>query len=173
MNIEIFHTPSFAEYYRVMRRVVFKRFRVFLVLALVLPIMMALFTALQPQRPGSEASSISNEVWYSILVPVLFLVFLSGSLYFSCKKQWSKNQAIRESRRIVITEQGLDVKGETFSGRNEWINIAEGERNRDLFILRTRGGAYYLIPVRSFPSEFQVQEFSSFMRAKFGRAFKI
>ena len=171
MNIEILYKPTFTEYYRVIRRVVFKRFRLFLVVAIVLPIMIVLFIALEPQH-GSEASSSSNGVWYAILGPAMLLVFFYDNLYYSTKKQWANNPAISKPRRIVITDNGLDIKGETFAGRNEWINIAEGERHRDLFILRTRGGAYYLIPVQSFPSESQVREFNSFMGAKFGRAFK-
>ena len=111
-------------------------------------------------------------VWSTLLIPAgLALVMYSGA-YYSSRKQWAKASDLREPRRIIITEKGLDVKGSTFSGQTEWTNIAAGEKSGDLYLLRTRGGAYYILLERSFSSDIQIQEFLTITSRRLGRSFR-
>lgn len=171
MNIEIFYQPNFPEYFRVVRHIAVKRFRRFLIILLLMPLALILFTVME-QRTGGPTPFLAKELWGALLIPAGLVLLMYLSIYNSARKQWARAPEIREPRKMTITEKGFDARGETFSGTSEWVNIAGGERYGDLCLLRTRQGLYYLVPKRSFSGDDELQEFFSFVRGKLGRSFR-
>lgn len=171
MEIEISYEPEFRDYFRVVKRAAMKRFRSFVVMLIAVPLALVVFTVTEPQRPDRPQSQASG-AWTALLIPAGFAAFFYGSLYYSARKQWGRASDLREPRRIVVSESGFDVKGKTFSGQTEWINIAAGEKVGNIYVLRSRGGAYYCFPKKSFSSDSQVQDFLEIVRKKLGKSFR-
>ena len=145
--MRIDYTPTFADYWALNLFALKRQFRWFIYLPVLL---LGLFFAspLLMQRYGQK-TPLLEAYWQNrngLIWPGLFgLVFVIA--YYGARKRWSQLKELRDPRVYEFDDQGVHVKGESFSGSAEWSLVKEAYFTRKHVFLMTGQRQFYFFPV--------------------------
>jgi hypothetical protein len=103
-----------------------------------------------------------SNLWVLVLPGIVCFLFLA--LYFSVRQRWQVAGEIREPRRYLFSEKGIEAVGETFHGSFAWSHIVGIERTRSVIGLGTAQKQYSLIPTNSFTAPQELAQFETLLQ---------
>jgi hypothetical protein len=158
MEIEFPTTPTFPDYVRFKRHLMFGPF-------LVLSILSAMFLAvflLSPLLPGDPAKPPPprRETYrkFSVLAIPAALTFVGIPVLsrLRWRKQWARDRALSERRTYRFSDDGFSVEGETIESPprgSEWKRISRAKVSGDVLMLFTSGDWAFVVPLRDVPPD--------------------
>jgi hypothetical protein len=130
--------------YRFSLTTVFRRFRWFMVLMLV--VAMGLIVSLTSQYSHWEWN------WQNILGPLFVFVFMPYAFfvapYFSSRKYLRKNPNLSGPFTYTFSEGGIDVSGPNSQGHLNWQGVMEVRETSAQFLLYPQTAMAHVIPKR-------------------------
>lgn len=70
--------------------------------------------------------SLSN-----VLIPSIFLVYFFGFIYFRARSTYRSNKKLSETIEYGFSNDGFDIKGETFSSQSSWNTVYEVSQTKN------------------------------------------
>src|SRR5262249_18541683 len=92
-----------------------------------------------------------------ILPAIAFFFFLM--VCHAIRRRWQVSSEVREPKKFLFSEKGVEVVGGTNQGTYSWSNIASIIRTRSLVCLGTAEQQYFLIPTNRFTSPNELAQF--------------
>ncbi len=180
---EILETPitvtvtlTFADYLRLNFWASFGRLRLALLLLTVLALLALVVYIANPWLPHEGKSEPANLYLHSLSVLILpgiifVLIFvLPASAYFQARLRWRRACELRDPHTYSFSESGIQIKGPRSEGTMAWSLIASARRRGSLIWLATAQPLYYMIPVRAFADESQLQRFCHLVERKVSKS---
>lgn len=137
---------------------------IFFLVGVVYPIMY-FAGAFGPEQTGQSR-------WSFLIIPAL-VTFMVGGTYFSARRQFLSNAALRQHLRFVFSTGGFDSTGPLSSGHSSWQLIRNAYETGSSFLLFISNNHVHAFPKRFFKGAEQVTAFRQLLRSNLGSRAKL
>ena len=94
---------------------------------------------------------------------------MGGSYWLSARKQFAKNPALRQPRRVEINDAGVQIDAGVASSQQSWQAYVRYVESKDSFLLYTSPACFNIVPKRVLQPE-QVNELRETLKSNIGKA---
>jgi hypothetical protein len=104
------------------------------------------------------------------VIPIVLLlgVYMYWELYRKAKRQFGTSGTLREARRTVISDEGLDSSSARSSGKLAWAVFYKVIETPESFLLFTSNTVFILLPKRIFSGEEQIHSLRALIAQNVG-----
>lgn len=123
---------------------------------------------------GGIANLINGQRAPSVVLPpfffaaVWFLIGMGGFYWLSAKRQFTRNPALRQPRRVEIGEDGVKTDAGVASSQMSWKAYLRFIESKDTFLLYTSPACFVIIPKRVLQPS-QVDELREILKRNVGK----
>ena len=118
------------------------------------------------QKIGVLVSFLLGCFW--LFMGVFVNPYLNLYQRYFVSRTWKSYQALKEAMNVDITQEGLNIKGESFECTSKWKIYTKFMETPKLFMLYQSKNLFNLIPKRAFNSDEEIEEFRELLRTKIG-----
>ena len=148
------------------RRILFWYYRQYLVSSVLLTVL-SIISAFWLLDFGESNSWFESRYSASFIIFVLLLMMPLLLACLTCLEIWRKakrNEKIKESAKVIFTEQGLAIIAKFTSSQSNWNEFKKVIETNEDFIFIPQETAFFSVPKRFFKSDLQIEELRNLVR---------